>query len=233
MRSPRILEIAVETVDAALAAQRGGAQRIELCNRLSAGGLTPSAELMRATHQRISLPIFAIIRPRAGDFVYSNSEFAAMRRDVESAQQLGMNGMVLGLLKQDGRVDIPRTKQLIELARPLPVTFHRAFDASADLREALEDVIQTGATRILTSGGAPTAPEGLAALTELVAAARDRIIIVPGGGFNPANILQVARHSGAREFHSGLSSVPRDDDHHGGKFEAQVRELAAQLAISE
>jgi copper homeostasis protein len=233
VRPSRILEITVETVDAALSAQRGGAHRIELCSQLAVGGLTPSSELMQAARQQISLPIFAMIRPRGGDFVYSESEFAAMQRDIGTAKQLGMNGVVLGILKEATRVDIDRTRQLVELARPFPVTFHRAFDATADLREAFEDVIQTGATRILTSGGAPTAPEGLAALVELVAAAGDRILVVPGGGINPSNILRVAQESRAREFHSGLSSVLPNADQRGERFEAQVRKLAAQLAVCE
>jgi copper homeostasis protein len=137
---------------------------------------------------------------------------------------------VLGLLKDDGCVDIQRTRKLVELARPLPVTFHRAFDVSADLRQSLEDVIKTGATRILTSGGAPTAPEGLAALGELVDAAGDRIIIVPGSGINPSNILRVAQESRAREFHSGLSSVMQGGDRDEDRFEAAVRKLTDLLA---
>lgn len=219
-------------MEGAVSAQWGGAQRIELCHRLAVGGLTPNADLMQVARERISLPIFAMIRPRAGNFIYSDSEFAAMQSDIESAKRLAMNGVVLGILKEDARVDIQRTRQLVELARPLPVTFHRAFDVAADLREALEDVIQTGATRILTSGGAPTAAEGLAALAELVEAAGDRIIIVPGSGLNPANILRVAQHSRAREFHSGLSSVMADTEHRRDLFEAQVRKLAVQLALS-
>jgi copper homeostasis protein len=233
VHSSCILEITVETVEGAVSAQRGGAQRIELCHRLAVGGLTPSDDLMQAAREQTSLPIFAMIRPRGGDFVYSDSEFAAMQRDIESAKRLAMNGVVLGILKEDVRVDIQRTRQLVELARPLAVTFHRAFDATADLRQALEDVIQAGATRILTSGGASGAPEGLATLAELVAAARDRVILVPGGGINSSNILRVAQQSCAREFHSGLSSVMPDADRHGDLFEAQVRELAAQLALSK
>jgi copper homeostasis protein len=228
-----VLEITVETLRAALAAQRGGARRIELCHRLAAGGLTPSADLMQAVREGISLPIFAMIRPRIGDFVYSDAEFAAMQLDIETAKRLAMDGVVLGVLEKDARVDVQRTRQLIELAGPLPATFHRAFDATANLHEALEEVIQTGATRILTSGGAPTAAEGLAALTALVAAAGNRILIVPGGGLNPVNILCVAQQTRAREFHSGLSSVLPDGERHGDLFEGQVRELAAQLAISE
>jgi copper homeostasis protein len=225
-----ILEIAVETVDAALAAQRGGANRIELCSQLAQDGLTPASDLMHVVRQRVPLPIFAMIRPRAGDFVYSGEEFQLMQRDIETARGLGMNGIVLGILRDDRSVDVARTRQLVQLAHPLPVTFHRAFDLSADLRKALEDVIETGATRILTSGGAPTAPKGLPALAELVAAAGDRIIIVPGSGINPSNILRVAQRSRAREFHSGLSSILRDGDRHGSRFEATVRKLVEALA---
>jgi copper homeostasis protein len=225
-----ILEISVETLDAALAAQRGDADRIELCSDLAQEGLTPGTELMRVVRDQVDLPIFTMIRPRGGDFVYSDAEFAAMKSGIASAGKLGMDGVVLGILKEDRHVDIERTRQLVELARPLPVTFHRAFDVSADVRTSLEDVIATGATRILTSGGAPTAPEGLASLAELVAAAGDRIIIVPGSGINASNALGVAQESRACEFHSGLSSVMPSADRHGDRFAAAVRELAGVLA---
>jgi len=152
-----VLEIAVDTLDRALAAERGGAHRIELCRELSRGGLTPSVESMRLAREQVRLPIFAMIRPRAGDFAYSEAEFAEMQRDVTVAARMGMNGVVLGMLSDGGRIDIDRTRQLVELARPLPVTFHRAFDVSADLHRSLEDVIRTGTVRILTSGGAECA----------------------------------------------------------------------------
>jgi copper homeostasis protein len=230
MQNHFVLEITVETLEAALAAQRGGARRIELCSQLAQDGLTPSSELMGVVRRQVQLPIFAMIRPRGGDFVYSGAEFEAMQGDTAAAKQLGMNGMVLGILQADRSVDVARTRQLVQLAHPLPVTFHRAFDVSADLRKSLEDVIRTGATRILTSGGAPTAPEGLAALAELVALAGDRIILVPGSGINPSNILRVAQQSRAREFHSGLSSVLQNADRQGNRFEAAVRKLAEALA---
>jgi copper homeostasis protein len=224
-----VLEITVETVDAALAAQRGGADRIELCSQLAQGGLTPATDLMHVVRQRVPLPIFAMIRPRAGDFVYSGAEFQLMQRDIETAGGLGMNGIVVGILREDRSVDIARKRQLVQIARPLPVTFHRAFDESADLRKSLEDVMETGATRILTSGGAPTALKGLPALAELVAAAGDRIIIVPGSGINASNILRVAQESRAREFHSGLSSVVSRAERQWDRFEAEVRNLADLL----
>jgi copper homeostasis protein len=232
VRNSHILEISVETLDAALAAQRGGAHRIELCSHLERGGLTPGTALMRAVREQVTLPIFAMIRACGGDFVYSGAEFATMQRDIETARQLGMDGVVLGILKEDGHVDIERTRELVERARPLPVTFHRAFDVSAKLRKSLEDVIQTGAARILTSGGATTAPKGLAALAELVEIACGRILIVPGSGINASNVLRVAQRTGAREFHSGLSSAVSGARGSRNGFEAEVRRLAEVLTNS-
>jgi copper homeostasis protein len=223
--NPYLLEISVESAEAAVAAERGGADRLELCTELAVGGLTPSEDLMTHARARVQLPIFAMIRPRAGDFVYSTKEVDRMRSDIDAAKRLGMNGVVFGLLKRDLRVDVLRTKELVELARPLPVTFHRAFDACADLVEALEEVIDTGAARILTSGGAPTAPEGLGVLAGLVATARERIGILPGGGINASNIASVAQKTGAREFHSGLGSVLAYGNEDYTAFENEVRKL--------
>src|SRR5437899_5571643 len=172
-----LLEICVETLDAAMAAERGGADRIELCENLQVGGVTPSTDLMRAVRSQVHIPVFAMIRPRAEDFFYSEMEFKQMARDLAIAKGLGMDGVVLGLLGTDHRVDVRRTRTLADLARPLPVTFHRAFDETPNLREALEDVIATGAARILTSGGGPSAEQGVGALAELVDAGRKRIRI--------------------------------------------------------
>jgi copper homeostasis protein len=224
------LEISVASVEAALAAEHGGANRIELCAELSVGGLTPARELLRSVREKISLPIYLMIRPSEGDFVYSLKEFAEMKRSIAVAKEAGMNGVVFGLLRGDRRVDIKRTHELVEFARPLPVTFHRAFDDTANLGEALEDVIRTGSARILTSGGAKSAPEGAPTLAELVRAARGRIIIVPGAGINPENIARVARQTGANEFHSGLSSALPYSSRDYGKFESEVRKLKEQLA---
>src|SRR5271168_5199384 len=156
MLNPYILEISVESVEAALGAERGGAQRIEFCSNLREGGTTPSPELLRGVRERVRLPIFSMIRPRGGNFVYSDDEFAAMQSDIETAKQLRMDGIVLGLLSADGRVNVARARQLVEQARPLEATYHRAFDLCGNLREALEDVIKAGATRVLTSGGKRT-----------------------------------------------------------------------------
>lgn len=236
-----LLEISVDSVEKALAAERGGADRLELCADLSVGGLTPPRELLRAVREKVHIPVYSMIRPRAGNFVYSDSEFTEMERSIAVATECGMDGVVLGVLKKDRSIDMARTRRLVDLARPLPVTFHRAFDETPDLARALEAVIQTGAARILTSAGAKTALQGAAKLAELVAAARDRvsgvgspgqadrIIIVPGAGITHSNIAKVAEQTGATEFHAGLGSVLPYSSRDFAAFESQVRQLAQQL----
>jgi copper homeostasis protein len=225
-----LLEISVETVEAAAAAERGGAERIELCADLSVGGLTPSAELLLAAREKIRLPIRSMVRPRGGDFVYTAGEFRSMQRDIDLARRLRMDGVVLGILTADRRVDIERTRQLVDLARPLPTTFHRAFDECPDLEQALEDVILTGSACLLTSGGARTAAEGSGTLCKLVQLAGDRIVILPGAGTNSVNIRKLVRETHAREFHSGLSSsLPRPHTDYA-RFESEVAKLAEILA---
>jgi copper homeostasis protein len=226
-----LLEISIETAEAAVAAERGGAQRIELCAELSLGGLTPSEELMRRVRELVRVPIFAMIRPRAGDFVYSPEEVSQMRRDIAAAKRARMDGIVLGVLIAERQVDVERTRELVKLAEPLPVTFHRAFDEVADLDTALEEVVETGAARILTSGGAPTAPQGLAALAKLITAAGNRITIVPGSGISASNILEVAQRTRARELHSGLGTRIPYGSGNGALFEDEVRKMANVLAM--
>ena len=225
-----LLEISVETLETALAAERGGADRVELCGNLSAGGVTPSAELVRAVQAQVRIPIFVMIRPRGGDFVYSTAEFAEMKRAISEAKDCRLDGIVAGILRKDRHVDIERTRELVALARPLPVTYHRAFDESADLYQALEDVILAGAGRILTSGGAATAMEGAAAVNELVHRAGERIIILAGSGINPCNIVEIAKRTRASEFHSGLSTAIAHAGRDSGQFQKQVQKLAARLA---
>ena len=232
MTQKRLLEISVDGLGKALAAERGGADRIELCADLSVGGLTPSRELLQSVRGKVHLDIYSMIRPGAGDFVYSASEFAAMKRSIAEAKECEMDGVVLGILRGDYKVDVERTQELVELARPLPVTFHMAFDECADLRESLEAAIRTGAARILTSGGASGAPEGAAVLAGLVHLARDRITILPGGGISAANIADLARRTHAREFHSGLSSALPYSSADFRAFETEVRKLVYQLAFS-
>jgi copper homeostasis protein len=224
------LEISVETVDAAMAAERGGAERIEFCSNLKVGGTTPSLERLLTVRERLRMPIFSMVRPRGGEFFYTEPEFAAMRRDVDAAKDAGMDGVVLGLLTEGGRIDVARTKLLVKRARPLPATFHRAFDeCTDDLREALEDVIETGATRLLTSGGKRTAPEALDLLGELVRIAGERLIVMPGSGLHAGNIREAVTKTGAREFHAGLSSVASGVAGDIGAFEAEVRRMAGAL----
>jgi copper homeostasis protein len=230
MNSRRVLEISVESLEGALAAQHGGADRIELCGDLSLGGVTPRADLVLAVRKQIRIPIFVMIRPRGGDFVYSAAEFAEMKRAISLAKESGVDGVVLGMLQKDRLVDIERTRELVELAKPAPVTYHRAFDEAAYLRQALEDVIKTGLQRILTSGGAKDALEGASVLAELVAAAGDRITVVPGAGINASNISVVVEKTRAREFHSGLSTALPYGSGDYDRFEREVRNLAERLA---
>ena len=235
MAGSTLLEISVESVGAAVAAERGGANRIELCADLRLGGLTPPEELMRAVRAAVSLPIFAMIRPRAGDFSYSDVERLQMEADIGVAQRVGMDGIVLGLAGRDlatgqQRIDVERTRMMVWHAKPLPVTFHRAFDMVGDLEAALTDLMRVGAARVLTSGGADTALAGIESLARLVRAANERVIVIPGGGINASNVALVARQSGAREIHSGLGSVlPYGQDDYAS-FENEVRKLAEQLA---
>jgi copper homeostasis protein len=225
-----LLEISVESVESAAAAECGGADRIELCSDLSIGGLTPDLALIRAVRQQIQIPMFAMIRPRPGNFVYSPTESAQMKKSIAEAKDSGADGLVFGVLKAGGTVDIGRTRELIELARPSPVTFHRAFDASANLSQALEDVMRSGASRILTSGGAASATEAATKIKALVAAAGERVTIVPGAGINAGNILQLAAATQAREFHSGLSTVLPHPQTDYSQFEKEVRAMVKMLS---
>jgi copper homeostasis protein len=201
------LEICAFNLSSALIAQRAGADRIELCAGPEEGGVTPSAGLIRTARELLKISLYPIIRPREGDFLYSEEEFRIMLRDVDYCKQLGCNGVVIGLLQADGSVDQRRTARLVETAYPLGVTFHRAFDRAANPFEALEDIIRTGCERILTSGQRPVAMEGASLLNELVREADDRIVIMPGSGVRSANIAELAEKTGAVEFHTSARVV--------------------------
>jgi copper homeostasis protein len=199
-----VLEICVDSVESAIAAERGGAQRVELCSDLTEGGLTPSLGLIRTVRSRIGIGVHVMIRPRAGDFLYSEDDFAVMRDDISAAAKAGADGVVLGLLTADGDVDVERTKELVKLARPMEVTFHRAIDMARDVEDALEEVIETGADRILTSGAEPTAMQGRHRIRELVRASKGRVGVMVGSGIRAENVQEIAETTGAVEFHAAL-----------------------------
>jgi copper homeostasis protein len=202
-----LFEACVDSVAAAVAAQEGGADRVELCADLLEGGCTPSAGAIQLTRKLLHIGLNVMVRPRGGDFCYSDAEFETMKLDVAFAQQTGADGVVFGILSPDGTVDAARTAGLIRLARPLSVTFHRAFDVTCDPFEALETLIGLGVDRILTSGQEPSVLEGLDLIADLVKRAADRVIIMPGGGITERNIARIVAGSGAREFHAYLPIV--------------------------
>jgi copper homeostasis protein len=202
-----VLEICVDSVESAIAAERGGAHRVELCSDLLEGGITPSAGLVALVRRRIGIGMFVMIRPRGGDFSYSNHEFEVMQQDIRTARELGADGLILGVLDEQARVDVRRTRCLVEVANPLPVTFHRAIDMTPDPRAALDDVVETGAKRVLTSGGAAKVTEGLPVVARMVEAAKNRIAVMAGGGITPQTIVSVAEATGATEFHASLRTA--------------------------
>jgi copper homeostasis protein len=196
------LEICSFDLLSALIAQEAGAHRIELCAGPAEGGTTPGPGLIRAARERIHIDVYPIIRPRGGDFLYTEEEFDIMMKEVAYCKQVGCNGVVIGLLNADGAIDKKRTARLVDIAYPLGVTFHRAFDWAANPFEAMEDIISVGCERILTSGQRPTAPEGAELINQLVRQADDRIIIMPGSGIRADNIAALAESTDASEFHT-------------------------------
>jgi copper homeostasis protein len=196
------LEICAFNLPSALIAQQAGADRIEFCAGPQEGGTTPSAGMIRTAREQLRIALYPIIRPRGGDFLFSDEEFRVMMRDIDYCKQVGCNGVVIGMLLADGSVDKARCARLVEAAYPLGVTFHRAFDWAANPFEAMEAIIAIGCERILTSGQRPKAEEGSALIDQLVREADDRIIIMPGSGVRSANIVSLAESTGASEFHS-------------------------------
>ena len=197
-----LLEIAVFNIQSALLAQQAGADRIELCENPHDGGTTPSYGTLKIAREKISIPVFPIIRARGGDFFYSDDEYETMKHDILLCKSLGFEGVVLGLLNIDGTVDIKRTTHLVSLAYPMEVTFHRAFDRAYEPMQAMEDIIICGCSRILTSGQVPNAYDGKELIRQLREAAADRIIIMPGSGVRSSNIKEMIDYTGVIEIHS-------------------------------
>ena len=199
-----VLEVCVDSVASAIAAESGGAHRIELCSALSEGGLTPSLGLLRAVRSKLNIGVHAMIRPRSGDFTYSDDDFAIMQQDITLAAQSGASGVVFGLLTSHGEVDVDRTRALVKLSRPMEVTFHRAIDLTPDPFAALEAIIGSGADRVLTSGAEATAMLGQARIRQLVRAAGNRIRVMVGGGVRADNAARLLLATEADEWHTAL-----------------------------
>lgn len=196
-----VLEACVDSVESAVAAEQGGASRIELCSDLLEGGLTPGPGMMRVAREAIEIPIMVMVRPRGGDFCYSDFEYRAMLHDIAAAKEAGANGVVLGILRPDGTVDAERTRAAMEVAGPLEVTFHRAFDMTRDPFEALDVLVSLGVQRVLTSGQEASAAEGVDLIAELIRRASGRIVVMPGGGITSRNAGKIVATTGAREIH--------------------------------
>jgi len=202
-----MLEIAVFNIESAIAAEAAGADRIELCENPFDGGTTPSYGTLKTVREKISIPIFPIIRPRGGDFLFSEEAFEVMQKDIKLCKQLQFEGVVIGLLLADGNIDMARTKALVDLAYPMEVTFHRAFDRTLNPFTALETIIACGCNRILTSGQVPNAWDGKELIKQLIEQANDRIIIMPGSGVRSHNIKALADYTGAVELHSSARKM--------------------------
>lgn len=204
-----MLEICIDSVASAKAAAAGGADRVELCAGLPEGGTTPSAGMIRGVRSVFPGGLMVIIRPRGYDFLFSEAEMETMLYDIGIARDLGADGVVIGCLTSDARVDAERCKRLIEAAGPLDITFHRAFDMTRDMAEALEDIVNLGIRRILSSGGQPDVPSGVPELSELVKQAADLVSIMPGGGVTEKNLGDLVRATGVSEIHLSARSAVR------------------------
>ncbi|XP_067565836.1 copper homeostasis protein cutC homolog isoform X5 [Pseudorca crassidens] len=212
-----LMEVCVDSVESAVNAERGGADRIELCSGLVEGGTTPSMGVLQVVKQYVQIPVFVMIRPRGGDFLYSDREVEVMKADIRLAKLYGADGLVFGALTEDGHIDKELCMSLIAICRPLPVTFHRAFDMVHDPMAALETLLTLGFERVLTSGCDISALEGLPLIKRLIDQAKGRIVVMPGGGITDRNLQRILEGSGATEFHCS-ARLARDS---GMKFRTQ------------
>lgn len=198
----RKLEIACFNSESALIAQKGGADRIEFCDNLKEGGTTPNFEATKKLQEQITIDLYVMIRPRGGNFCYSDAEFQQMKNEIQYFKSIGVNGFVFGILNEDKSVNKQQNSELVQLAKPFPCSFHRAFDEVSEVFTALEEVIQCGFSTILTSGTLPNVVEGISVLAQLVEKAHDRILIMPGGGLRSTNIKQLQEQTHAQFYHS-------------------------------
>lgn len=205
------MEVCANSLTSALAAQEGGAVRVEFCDNLPEGGTTPSYAQIKLAKELLHILVYPIIRPRGGDFLYSDLEFRLMKEDVKICKSLNCDGVVIGILKADGSIDKERCAELIALARPMKVTFHRAFDMCNDLEKALEELIELGCERVLTSGAEASALLGAEKLKGLITQAAGRISIMPGAGVKTENIAEIIRITGAKEFHASAKHAVKSD----------------------
>ena len=201
------LEICVDSVQSAMDAQAAGASRVELCSNLAEGGTSAGFGTIKSARENLDIGLNVLLRPRAGDFLYTDLEYEIIRKDLDICGGCGADGIVIGLLRADGKIDLERTARLVEMAHPMSVTFHRAFDMCCDPVQGLEDIISSGADKLLTSGQKNIASEGLVLLKELIIQAGQRLIIIPGSGINEANIADIAQFTGASEFHLSARKV--------------------------
>ncbi len=197
-----VLEICANSIESAIVAEKGGADRIELCTNLGEGGTTPSYGQIKWCVENLQLEVWPLIRPRGGDFLYTDAEFECLLEDISFCKKIGCHGVVTGILDENGNIDETRCRQIIAMASPMPVAFHRAFDMSQNLEESLETIIALGFVRILTSGGKANAEIGAREIAQLVVQAKDRIEIMPGAGINSDNLLDIAKTTGAKCFHT-------------------------------
>jgi copper homeostasis protein len=236
------IEVCVSDVESAIAAEAGGADRVELCDNLAVGGTTPSAGTIAEACRWLSIPVHVLIRPRGGDFVYSVRELAVMRHDIEAAKALGAAGVVLGVLTASATIDRDLTTALVKSARPLSVTFHRAIDQTPEPRETVDTLIALGVERVLTSGGCPTAVEGAEAIAALVKHAQDRITIMACGRINADNLAAIVQRTSASDLHIGSAmyrpmatplSSPLDNDFSGTWNRTDAQRVAAIVSLLE
>ncbi|MBF8248810.1 MAG: hypothetical protein HW374_1610 [Bacteroidetes bacterium] len=222
------LEVAIDSIDGLNAAERGGADRIELCAQLHEGGVSPSDYLLSMAVAKTNLPIRVMVRPRGGSFIYTNEEFQIMKREILRSKKVGIEGVVFGLLLNEHEIDVDRTRVLVDLANPIKSTFHRAFDSLKNPLEVIDQVISTGVDTLLTSGGTQSAEQSVEAIAKLVEKSNGRISILAGGGVRGSNVARIVRTTGVRSVHVGAGLTVSQQI---GEIEERVRSVRQELDL--